>query len=288
MNVFQNINYEYELIFINDASSDNSLQLLLKYKKVYQNIKIINMSRRFGSSACVIAGFSHSIGDAVIYMDVDLQDPPEIIPELIENWEAGFDVVHTTRTKRKGENFIRLWLTDKAYKIIRFFADIEILQNTGDFKLLSKRAVEAILSLEEDDPFLRGLSSWVGFKQTQVFYVRDARFAGTTKFPGWISGTSFKEFLRGLSSFSSIPLYFALFLGFIVSFSAFIYLVFIVISRFFLGMHLPGWPALMVTMLFLGGTILFTIGILGIYIGKIYQDVKNRPKYIVDNKIGFQ
>ena len=171
--------------------------------------------------------------------------------------------------------------------MINFMSDIDIPQNTGDFKLLSRRAVDAVLTLDEYDPFLRGLSRWVGFKQTQVNYKREARFAGETKYSLFKSSNPYREFLRGITSFSAVPLYFAPFLGFIVSICAFVYLVFVVISRLFFGMHQPGWPALMVIMLFLGGTILFTIGVLGIYIAKIHQDVKNRPKYFIESKMGF-
>ena len=246
------------------------------------------MSRRFGSPPCVIAGFKYSKGDALIYMDSDLQDPPEIIPKLIEKWEDGFDVVHTTRTKRKGESFIKLWFTKKAYSLINLFSEIKIFKNTGDFKLLSRKAINSILNLKENDPFIRGLSIWIGFKQTQVFYTREPRYTGKTKFPTHgISITAIKELLRGISSFSSIPLYISLYLGFLISFISFIFLIYILITKIFYDLHQPGWPALMVTNLFLGGTILFSIGILGIYIGKIHQEIKHRPQYIIEDKIGF-
>ena len=285
--VFRSMNFDYELIFVNDDSTDHSLQKLIEHRQQNERIKIINVSRRFGGAPCIFAGFKHTRGDAVIYMDTDLQDPPELIPELLEKWREGFDVVHTTRTKRKGESLFKMWLTRRAYSMINFMSDIDIPQNTGDFKLLSRRAVDAVLTLNEYDPFLRGLSRWVGFKQTQIYYEREARFAGETKYSLFKSSNPYREFLRGITSFSAMPLYFALFLGFIVSIGAFVYLMFVVISRLFFGMHQPGWPALMVIMLFLGGTILFTIGVLGIYIAKIHQDVKNRPKYFIESKMGF-
>ena len=285
--VFRSLTCDYELIFVNDDSTDNSLDLLMKHREKNNCIKIINMSRRFGIAPCVIAGFKHAEGDAVICMDTDLQDPPELIPELLEKWREGFDVVHTTRTRREGESLFKMWLTRRAYSMINFMADIDIPQNSGDFKLLSRRAVDAVLTLDEYDPFLRGLSRWVGFKQTQVYYKREARFAGKTKYSLLRSSNPYREFLRGITSYSAMPLYFALFLGFFVSTTAFGYLIYIFISRVFFGLHLPGWPALMVIMLFLGGTILFTIGVLGIYIAKIHQDVKNRPKYFIESKMGF-
>lgn len=279
---------EYELIFVNDTSTDGSLELLTKYREQDERIKIINMSRRFGGAPCVMAGLRHARGDAVIYMDADLQDPPELIPTLIQKWKEGAEVVHTTRTKRRGESAFKMWLTKQAYRAINFVADIDIPENTGDFKLLSRRAVDEVVRLNEHDPFMRGLVRWVGLKQVQVFYERELRFAGETHYSLLRSLNPAREFIRGLTSFSSLPLYFALFLGLLVSVGAFTYLVYIIITSVFFGMHLPGWPALMVTMLFLGGTTLFAIGVLGIYIGRIHQDIKNRPNYIVESTIGFE
>jgi dolichol-phosphate mannosyltransferase len=280
------LDLSYELVFVNDASTDGSLELLLKLHEDDPRIKVINMSRRFGVAPCVIAGLKHASGDAVVYMDADLQDPPELIPQLLKKFEEGHDVVHTTRTKREGENPLKMWLTRQAYRTINAVSDIDIPMNTGDFKLMSRRAVNQLLKLGEYDPFMRGLVRWIGFKQAQVFYERDRRFAGETHFSLLRSINPIREFIRGLTSFSELPLYFALVVGFIVSAGAFAYLAEIVITRVFLGMHRPGWPAMMVTMLFLGGTILFTIGILGIYIGRIHQDIKRRPPYIIESKIG--
>jgi glycosyltransferase involved in cell wall biosynthesis len=283
---FEPLGIDYELIFVNDSSDDGSLELLMKYHREDKRIKIINMSRRFGVAPCVMAGLKHSKGDAVVYMDADLQDPPELIPELLEKFKEGADVVHTTRTARKGENVFKMWLTKQAYRIINFVADIDIPENTGDFKLLSRRAVKHIICLNEYDPFMRGLVRWIGFKQVQVFYERQPRFAGQTHFSLFKSLNPIKEFIRGLISFSELPLYFALFIGFFVSTGAFIYLLYIVITRIFFAMHRPGWPAIMVTVLFLGGTILFTIGILGLYIGKMHHEIKGRPPYIIESKVG--
>ncbi len=278
--------YEYELIFVNDDSTDKSLEILMGLREKNKNIKIINMARRFGVTPCTIAGFSESKGEAVIYMDSDLQDPPELIPELIKKWEEGAEVVHTIRTKRHGENFLKMWLTKKAYKIINYISDIKLHENAGDFKLLSRRVIDEILRLKESDPYMRGISTWVGFKQAEVFYERDARFAGESKFKLFNSLNPYREFVRGVTSFSSLPLYFALFFGFFVSAFSFLYVVIVIITKF-LELNLPGWSAIMAAILFLGGTILFTIGVLGIYLGKIYDEVKGRPRYIIKNKFGF-
>jgi len=291
-NTLNPLDLEYELIFVNDSSTDGSLDILLEHRQQNKRIKIINVSRRFGVSPCVMAGFKHATGDAVVYMDADLQDPPELIPTLIEKWKEGADVVHTTRTKRKGESPFKIWLTRLAYKVINLISDIEVLEETGDFKLLSRRAVNELLRFKERDPFMRGLVLWIGLKQVQVFYEREPRFAGKTKFSLLRSlstnpGTPPREFIRGLTFISSVPLYFALLLGSTVSLGAFVFLIYIIIEKVFFGIGSPGWPAMMATILFLGGTILFTIGILGIYVGKIHREIKNRPLYIIESKIGF-
>jgi dolichol-phosphate mannosyltransferase len=285
--VLSRIGISYELIFVNDNSTDESLAILVARRYKNPAIKIINMSRRFGNAPCVLAGLEYSIGDAVIYMDSDLQDPPELIPTLIKSWHDGHDVVHTTRTVRRGESGLKLWLTDKAYRLIDWSSDLNVPKNTGDFKLLSRRAVESILKIKETDPFMRGLSLWIGFPQSFIPYERESRKGGRTHYSLLRSVNPYAEFIRGLTAFSSIPLYFALVVGFVVSCGAFFYLLLIVVQRILFDIHLPGWPALMVTMLFLGGSILFTTGVLGIYVGKIYNEVKGRPRFVIQQLIGF-
>lgn len=277
----------YEMIFVNDASTDSSLEILKAERKQDQKIKFITMSRCFGYTPCVLAGLEKAEGDAVIYMDCDLQDPPELIPQLIKKWQSGADVVHTTRTKRHGESPIKMLITRLAYKAINLFSKISIPENTGDFKLFSRRALNEVLKLREDDPFMRGLSLWVGFRQEFIYYEREQRYSGTTHFSLLRSLTPAKEFIRGVTSFSVAPLYFALFMGLAVSVCAFCYLAYIIVSRVCFGMHLPGWPAMMATMLFLGGTILFTVGVQGIYIGKIHETMKRRPGCIIEHDEGF-
>ncbi|MBI5469355.1 MAG: glycosyltransferase family 2 protein [Deltaproteobacteria bacterium] len=277
---------EYELIFVNDASTDGSLELLNALKAGDSTIKIINMSRRFGSTPCVIAGMERSSGDAVVYMDTDLQDPPELIPELVKRWLEGADVVYTTRLTRDGESRFKMWLTRRAYRTIKFFSDVDIPVDSGDFKLLDRRVVKELLRLKEKDPYMRGLISWVGFRHAQVFYDREKRFAGRTHYPLFGLGP-LRAFVSGLASFSTAPLSLALVIGFLVSIGAFFFLIDIVIEKF-MGRNLPGWSAIMATMLFLGGTELFTIGILGIYVGRIYNENKRRPNYIIESTSGFE
>ena len=286
--VFSGLGIPYELIFVNDVSTDRSLEILLKAREKNPSVKILNMSRRFGVTPCVLAGFEKAQGDAVIYMDTDLQDPPELIPQMVQKFQEGADVVHTTRTARKGENAFKMWLTRQAYRAINGMADITILQNTGDFKLISRRAMNELLKLDEFDPFLRGLVSWVGFNQVQVFYEREARFAGETKYSLWRSLNPYKEFLRGITLFSTIPLYFALFLGLAVSALSFVFFAAIVLAPLvFAGRSGLSWEQVILgSTLLMGGVILFTVGILGIYVGRIHRESIHRPRYIIQQYIG--
>lgn len=195
---------KYEMIFVNDDSTDKSVELLRSLQEAYP-ITIINMSRRFGVTPCVLAGFAQASGDAVVYMDADLQDPPEIVPEMVERFRAGADVVHTTRTHRDGEGPLKMWVTKEAYRIINQFSDIHLPENTGDFKLLSAKVVREILNLKEYDPYMRGLSVWVGYRQEFVKYRREPRWRGETKFPLFSKGPV-REFIRGLTAYSAAPL----------------------------------------------------------------------------------
>ena len=283
-NSLRPLNIEYEFIFVNDASTDNSLGILLEMQKNDRCIKIINMSRRFGVSQCVLAGMKYSKGDAVVYMDADLQDPPELIPEMIKKWEEGADVVYTTRITRSGENPIKMWTTKMSYRFLRLFSEVDLPLDSGDFKLLDRRVVNELLKMNEKDPFLRGLVTWIGFKQVQVLYHREKRFAGKTHYPLYGIGP-IKAFISGLTSFSLVPLTISLLIGFIVSIGSFVYLVIIIIMKF-LNLILPGLSAIMAIILLLGGIQLFTIGILGLYIGRIYHESKNRPNYVIESMIG--
>lgn len=281
--------YAYDVIFVNDDSTDRSLDILQKIRGKNRNIKIINMSRRFGVAPCQIAGFRHATGDAVIYMDTDLQDPPEIIPQLIAKWEEGFDVVHTTRTQRKGESAFRIFLTRLAYKIVFRFAEIKIPTNSGDFKLLSRRVVNYMIEANDADPYIRGLSPWIGFNQTRVFYERAPRFKGPSHFP-LIGGMSahFRELIKGLTSFSDMPLWLALFAGILLIAGTVV--VSVISFGISLGCQAPihGYLLMCMFMSFLTGLILFSNGLLGLYVAQIHKAVKNRRQYIIDNKIGFE
>ena len=272
----------YEMIFVNDDSIDQSEEVLIKLKKKFPII-LINMSRVFGTAACVLAGFKQSKGDVIVYMDSDLQDPPEIVSEMYEKFLNGAEVVHASRLRRDGESFLKIWITKKAYKLINYFSDIDIPENTGDFKMLSKRVVNNILKLNEDDPFMRGLSLWVGFKQDFIYYNRDKRFAGVTQFP-LFSKNPRREFIRGITSFSAGPLNLSLAFGMLTCFISICLIFYAIISKIF-GFSAPGISGLLIALSFFSGAILISNGILGIYISKIFFQVKGRPRYIIKNII---
>ena len=284
----ESIPISYEIIFVNDYSNDNSLQILKAFHQKNPKIKIINMSRNFGGTPSILAGFKYATGDALIYLDSDLQDPPELFPKLIKKWEEGYDVVHTTRKKRKGENLIKMLLTRIAYKIIKSMANINIRKDSGDFKLLSRRAIDNILDLAEYDPFLRGMSSWIGFNQTEVFYDREPRFLGKTKFSLWNFGTNpYQEFLRGILSFSNYPLYISFFLGMLLLTYSFFHITFLGYHYLINNIEFQIIPLLILTNMILTGLILFVLGLLGFYIGSIHREIRKRPKYIIESFIGF-
>ena len=273
-------NWNFELIFVNDDSDDNSEKLLIEKQKSYP-IKIINMSRRFGTGPCVLAGLKHAKGDAAIYMDSDLQDPPEIKPELIKKFENGADVVHTKRTKRLGESKFRMLLTKIAYRAINFVSDIPLAIDAGDFKLLSKRVLENINSLQEYNPYIRGLSVWVGFKQDYVLYVRQSRFSGKSKFENLLSGP-LPQLTRGLTSFSTAPLYLGIILGIFAIFFSLLIIIYAFYAKL-TGLAIPGSSGVLIAISFFSGIILTFIGIIGIYVARIYEQSQGRPRYIIKN-----
>lgn len=277
----------YELIFVNDHSSDNSLSILLKHAEGHNDLRIINMSRTFGVSPCVMAGFSYARSDMIAYMDADLQDPPELLPKLIKVMqEKKADVVHTVRDARKGESPLKLWITSLGYWILNKISNINLPKETGDFKLLSRRAVNHVLRLREHRPFMRGLICWIGFNQEFITYTRDPRQAGKTKFS--IFGRDvISNFLNSaLISFSSAPLRIAYLFGLIAILVDFLLVLHVCYEKFS-GKAIPGWTAIMIAILFLNGIQLFCIGIMGLYIHSTYEQTKQRPSYIIESIFGF-
>ena len=270
--------WEYELIFVNDDSSDKSESILLQLQKDYP-IKIINMSRNFGVDPCVLAGFRHAKGEAVIYLHTDLQDPPEIIPNLIKKYEEGFDIVHTVRTKRKGETKFRMFVTKMAYYLINVLSDINLPVEAGDYKLISKKALEKILNQKEFRPYVRGLSVWVGFKQGYINYERQARGSGESKMP-LLSAGPITDFINGVTSYSLKPLYIGIFFGFLsifVSALLIIYALYLKINN----LAIPGATSIIIAISFFSGILLFTLGIIGIYLARIFEQTKGRDQYVI-------
>jgi len=275
----------YELVFVNDDSTDDSLRCL-QMEAHRGDIVIVNMSRNFGVSECVMAGMRYASGDAVVYMDADLQDPPEVIPRLIEAWQLDeeAEVVYTTRTSRVGEHWLKMLITKMGYRFINAISDIELKIDSGDFKLLSRRAVDNIIPLKEDKPYFRGLVSWIGFKQVQVFYERLERFDGrqNTKMRVLSRKVLYYWLDRALISFSDAPLKIMLVLGSTLSIVSLLYIL-VVLAQKALGLSVPGFAAIMSAVLFLGGIQMLMLGLIGLYVGAIFRESKGRPSYIVKN-----
>jgi glycosyltransferase involved in cell wall biosynthesis len=282
--MFDALGVEYELLFINDASTDSSLSVLMNERARNPRIKVLNMARRFGVAECVRAGMTAASGDAVVYMDADLQDPPEIIPQLIERWRAGADVVHTVRTRRHGESAAKMFLTRLAYRMIHAGSAVELPVDAGDFKLLSRAAVNHLLAMPESDPYMRGLVVWIGFTQAFVPYERDARHAGQTHFP-FFSRNPWKTFAMGMTSFSFMPIY-ACIATALAGLAATALLI--LLSLALLAAESPYATRVAFVTLLTGfwATAMAGIAAVGLYVVRIYKDVRGRPQFIVASTIG--
>ena len=283
--VMEGLGESYEIIFVNDGSDDGSLALLRDLRAGDERVKLLSLSRNFGHQIAITAGLDHSSGQAVVILDADLQDPPEVIPQLVEQWRKGYDIVFAVREKRRGEGFFKRGTAALFYRVLRRLTSTEIPVDAGDFRLMSRKAVDTLKSIRERSRFIRGLAGWIGFRQTSVPYIRDVRYAGTTKYP---LNKMVRFALNGLISFSSVPLQLASYLGFIVSSVSFIYIAYAVWLKLFTDRTIPGWTSVMVAVLFLGGVQLLCLGIVGEYIGRIYEEVKQRPLYIVDEAGGVE
>ncbi|MFY9719014.1 MAG: glycosyltransferase family 2 protein [Candidatus Cybelea sp.] len=274
--------YDHEIVLVNDGSADGTLSAIRDEMR-RRPLVLVNLSRNFGHQLAATAGIELATGDAVILMDGDLQDPPELIAAFLEKWREGYDVVYAVRRSRKGESRFKLFTARAFYRIIKRLTKIAIPLDAGDFRLMSRRAVEAVRRLPERHRFLRGMVSWVGFNQVALEYDRDVRYSGTTKYP---LSKMIRFAMDGITSFSDVPLRFASYLGFTVSAIAFIYAVIVVIFRTFnlrLAVYTPGWASTIVAVLFLGGVQLMSLGVLGEYLGRVYDEVKGRPLYIISD-----
>jgi len=270
--------YDCEVVYVNDGSRDRTQFIIDRLAVADVRVASVDLSRNFGKEIAMTAGLDHARGDAVIVIDADLQDPPELIQELIKEWKSGCDVVYATRTVREGETWLKKATAAWFYRLIQQVSRVKIPANTGDFRLMSRRSVNALVALREQHRFMKGLFAWVGFPSKAVAYQRDPRFAGETKFNYW---KLWNFALEGITSFTTAPLKAATYLGLCTSLFAFFYGAWIIFKTLIYGDIVRGYPTIMVTILFLGGVQLFFIGVIGEYVGRIFNETKARPLYFV-------
>lgn len=273
----------YEIICVNDGSRDNSLAGLIHHHQQNPAIKVVNLSRNFGKELALTAGIDRARGQAVIPIDADLQDPPELIKDLVDKWHEGYDVVYATRRARQGETWLKRFTANNFYRLIGKMSKVPIPPDTGDFRLMDRRVVEALKQLPERTRFMKGLFSWVGYRQIAIEYDRDPRHAGTTKWNYW---KLWNFALDGITAFSSVPLKIWSYLGLAISSLAFIYALFLIVQTLISGIDVPGYASLMVAVLFLGGIQLISLGVIGEYLGRVYEEVKDRPLYFIRDTYG--
>ena len=274
----QNPNYLWELVAVNDGSRDNTLELLYEYQSQNIDIVVVDLSRNFGKESALSAGLSVASGDAIIPIDADLQDPPQLIPSMIQEWENGFDVILAKRVDRSSDSFFKRISSLLFYKFINFLSEVHIPENVGDFRLMDRVVVNVILELPENRRFMKGIFAWVGFRSKTVEYTREVRANGLSKFNAW---KLWNFAIEGITSFSIAPLKIWSYLGFLLATITFFYGIYISIRTFYFGVDIPGYASLIVSILTLSSIQLIGIGIIGEYIGRIYMESKNRPSFII-------
>ena len=273
----------YELVLVDDGSSDGTWERLAAIAADDPHVRLVRLSRNFGHQVALTAGVDAARGDAVVTMDGDLQDPPEVIPELVARWRDGYDVVYGVRAARKGETWYKLWTARLFYRLIRRMSPVAIPENAGDFRLLSRRAANALRGMPERARFIRGMTSWVGFQQVGVPYRREARHAGTTKYP---TRRMLRFALDAITSFSTAPLRWVAVMGFSMVGFCGVYLAYALYVRFFTDQAVEGWTTVIVLVLLIGGAQLIGLGVIGQYVGRIYEEAKGRPLYVVSELVG--
>ncbi len=281
-NVLDSMSVDAEIVYVNDGSEDNTLTIIKGLQKEDHRVCIVDLSRNFGKEIAMTAGIDFSQGDAVIIIDADLQDPPELIPELVKHWNDGYDVVYAQRLAREGESLIKKMTAHTFYKLIQKVSHVQIPEDTGDFRLLSRRAVESLKKLSEQHRFMKGLFAWIGYEQKSVPYRRDPRYAGKTKWNYW---KLWNFALEGITSFTIIPLKVATYLGLVTAAGAVAYGSFVIIRTLVYGNPVPGYPSLLVAILFLGGVQIIVLGVIGEYLGRVFNEGKRRPLYFLKNHI---
>ena len=271
--------YEFEFLFVNDGSRDDTMTIIKEYAAQDNRVAYVDLSRNFGKEIAMIAGLDHVTGDATVIIDADLQDPPELIPEMIKFWEEGYDDVYAKRRSREGESWFKKASSKLYYSLLQKATHITIQQDTGDFRLLDKRCVEALTNIRESQRYTKGMFSWIGYKKKEIMYDRDPRLAGKTK---WNYPKLVNFAIDGITSFTTMPLRISSVIGIVVSIVAFIFIVLLVVRTILYGDPVEGYPSLMAVILFLGGVQLLSLGIIGEYIGRIFNETKNRPLYFVE------
>ena len=273
-----NQGYDWELMFVNDGSVDGTLAELQRLRQQDSRVSYVDLSRNFGKEAAMLAGFDYVTGDCTVIMDADMQHPPTLIPELIKWWEQGYDDVYAKRKSRGRESWLRKRMSLLFYKVLQLSSRFDVLQNVGDFRLLDRKCINALRKMRESERYTKGMYCWIGFKKKEVEFVQGDRVAGDSS---WSYGRLFSLAIDGITSFTSLPLRISTVIGFIVSLLAFCYMVFVFTEALIWGDPVQGYPTLVVLILFLGGIQLLSLGIIGEYIGRIYNETKNRPDYIV-------
>ena len=273
-----NQGYDWELMFVNDGSVDGTLAELQRLRQQDSRVSYVDLSRNFGKEAAMLAGFDYVTGDCTVIMDADMQHPPTLIPELIKWWEQGYDDVYAKRKSRGRESWLRKRMSLLFYKVLQLSSRFDVLQNVGDFRLLDRKCINALRKMRESERYTKGMYCWIGFMKKEVEFVQGDRVAGDSS---WSYGRLFSLAIDGITSFTSLPLRISTVIGFIVSLLAFCYMVFVFTEALIWGDPVQGYPTLVVLILFLGGIQLLSLGIIGEYIGRIYNETKNRPDYIV-------
>lgn len=274
-----NSRYSFEFLFINDGSRDKTLEIIKSHATRDARISYINLSRNFGKEIAMIAGLDNVKSDAVVILDADLQDPPELIPKMIELWEQGYDDIYARRKSRAGETWFKKVTSELFYKLLQKSTSIPIQRDTGDFRLLDRRCVEALIQFRESQRYTKGMFSWIGYKKKEIEYDRDPRAAGETK---WNYFKLVNLAIDGITSFTTAPLRISSVLGILVSLAAFIYIIYLVVRTIAHGTDLAGYPSMMAVILFLGGIQLLSLGVIGEYIGRIFNESKQRPLYFIE------
>lgn len=275
--------YDFEVLFINDGSKDNTLSIIQGLRNNDARICYLNLSRNYGKEIAMIAGLDYAKGDCVVIIDADLQDPPELIPQMLEYWEQGYDDIYAKRKSRKGESFFKKFTSKMYYKTLQSITNIEIQKDTGDFRLLDRRCVEALKSIRESQRYTKGLFSWIGYRKKEILFDRDPRAAGQTK---WNYGKLINLSIDGLTSFTTAPLRWSAIIGILISLAGFIYMLVIIFKTLFYGIDVPGYSSTMVVILFLGGIQLIFLGVIGEYLGRAFYETKGRPLYFIDQYNG--